>query len=377
VSGFSRTYQFAEETMKKIGLSVLALTLWTSSALAQTPAPAAAPSTEIGGLVDVYYDWYSTKPDGDAQYRNFDTKHNQFALSMAQVWLAKAPSESSRVGFKFKLNFGPASSNFIHAFEPGGSPYDNIQEAYVSYLAPAGKGLQIDAGVFVTPAGAEVIEAKDNANYSRGLLFALAIPYYHSGVRLSYAASDKVTVMGGLLNGWNNIEDNNTGKTLLGAVTFKPTSKVSVIANYLAGPEKSGTNDDWRHLLDAIVSASVNDKVTLTANYDYGREKFGTTSASWQGIAAYAKVQATPTVAFTPRIEFFNDADGFSTGVVQKLKEVTGTLELKAADNLQWRMELRHDMSDQDVFINDKGVAKGSQTSIGFGLLFSFAGKIQ
>jgi hypothetical protein len=325
----------------------------------------------------VYYDWYSTKPDGDAQYRNFDTKHNQFALSMAQVWLAKAPSESSRVGFKFKLNFGPASSNFIHAFEPGGSPYDNIQEAYVSYLAPAGKGLQIDAGVFVTPAGAEVIEAKDNANYSRGLLFALAIPYYHSGVRLSYAASDKVTVMGGLLNGWNNIEDNNTGKTLLGAVTFKPTSKVSVIANYLAGPEKSGTNDDWRHLLDAIFSASVNDKVTLTANYDYGREKFGSSTASWSGIAAYAKVQATPTVAFTPRIEFFNDADGFSTGVVQKLKEVTGTLELKAADNLQWRMELRHDMSDQDVFINDKGVAKGSQTSIGFGLLFSFAGKIQ
>ena len=116
--------------MKRIGLSVLALTLWTSSALAQTPAPApAAPSTEIGGLVDVYYDFYSTKPGGDAQYRNFDTKHNQFAMSMAQVWLAKAPSESSRVGFKFKLNFGPASSNFIHAFEPGGSPYQNIQEA--------------------------------------------------------------------------------------------------------------------------------------------------------------------------------------------------------------------------------------------------------
>lgn len=364
--------------MKSIGVSVLALTLWTSSAMAQTPAPpAAAPSMEIGGLVDVYYDFYSTKPTGDAQYRNFDTKHNQFAMSMAQVWLAKAPTESSRVGFKFKLNFGAASSNFIHAVEPGGSPYQNIQEAYISYLAPAGKGLSLDAGVFVTPAGAEVIESKDNANYSRGLLFALAIPYYHSGVRMSYAANDKVTVMAGLVNGWNNIVENNTGKSVIGAVTIKPTSSVSVIAQYIGGPEKAGTNDGMRHLFDGIVSASVSPKVTLTANYDLGTEKFGSSSVKWHGIAGYAKIQATPTVAFTPRFEFFHDQDGFATGVEQKLKELTGTLELKAADNLLWRIEFRRDFSDKDVFMNDKGVAKGFQQSIGFGLMYSFAGKIQ
>jgi len=33
----------------------------------------------------------------------------------------------------------------------------------------------------VTPAGAEVVESKDNWNYSRGLLFAWAIPYFHFG----------------------------------------------------------------------------------------------------------------------------------------------------------------------------------------------------
>ena len=45
------------------------------------------------------------------------------------------------MGFKLKLNFGSATSNFIHSSEPGGAPYQNIQEAYVSYLAPAGKGI--------------------------------------------------------------------------------------------------------------------------------------------------------------------------------------------------------------------------------------------
>src|ERR1700674_6124155 len=76
---------------------------------APPPAPPAAPDpdkvtlnffkgTEIGGLVDGYYDYYSTKADGVA--RNFDTKHNSFSLSMAEVWLAKTPDKDSRLGYK-------------------------------------------------------------------------------------------------------------------------------------------------------------------------------------------------------------------------------------------------------------------------------------
>ena len=52
--------------------------------------------TELGGLMTRYYDYYSTKPEGDALYRLFDTKHNQFNLNMAEMWLAKAPTADSR-----------------------------------------------------------------------------------------------------------------------------------------------------------------------------------------------------------------------------------------------------------------------------------------
>ena len=90
---------------------------------------------------------------------------------------------------------------------------DKIEEGYISYLTPLGKGLQFDVGKFVTPLGAEVIEAKDNWNYSRSLLFALAIPYYHMGVRATYSANAKVTLAGLVVNGWNNVVENNSGKT--------------------------------------------------------------------------------------------------------------------------------------------------------------------
>ena len=40
---------------------------------------------------------------------------------------------------------------------------------------PVGRGLTLDVGKFVTQHGAEVIESKDNWNYSRSFMFALAI----------------------------------------------------------------------------------------------------------------------------------------------------------------------------------------------------------
>ena len=49
-----------------------------------------------------------------------------------------------------------------------------------------------------------MIESKDNWNYSRGLLFSWAIPYYHTGLRATYAVNDKVSLAGFLVNGWNN-----------------------------------------------------------------------------------------------------------------------------------------------------------------------------
>src|SRR5207247_11041539 len=160
-----------------------------------------------------------------AQYRNCHTRHDQFRVNMAQIWLSKVPTATSRAGYKVKLSVGPATT-IVQSLEPGSSPIlQNIEEGFISYLAPIGKGLQFDVGKFVTQHGAEVIEAKDNWNYSRSLLFALAIPYYHFGVRATYAFSDKFTLAGYLVNGWNNVVDNNTGKTLGVQAVVTPTEK--------------------------------------------------------------------------------------------------------------------------------------------------------
>ena len=360
----------------------------TQAPASETPAPSLPPpadpksdlsaffhGTEVGGLIDAHYDWFSTKPDGDAPYRNFDTRHDQFRVSMAQIWITKTPTVDSRAGFKAKLSVGPATT-IVQSLEPGGSPavLQNIEEGFISYLAPLGKGLQVDVGKFVTQNGAEVIEAKDNWNYSRSLLFALAIPYYHSGVRATYSPTAKISLMGTIVNGWNNVVENNSAKTLGAQIAYKPTAALSLVQNYMAGPEQTNDNHDWRQLSDSTATVTVNKVLTLMGNYDYGTDTIAGARVRWQGVAAYARLQGKR-VAFSPRLEWYDDGSGFTTGTPQTLKEMTTTLELKATDTFLWRLEYRSDLSDAAVFKTHSGALKKTQSSIGFGVLYSFSAK--
>ena len=345
------------------------------AAEAKADVPGFFRGTEVGGLVDAHYDWFSTRPEGDAQYRNFDTRHDQFRVAMAQIWIAKAPTADSRAGYKVRVSGGPAST-IVQSLEPGSSPVlQAIEEGFISYLAPIGKGLQFDVGKFVTQHGAEVIEAKDNWNYSRSLLFSLAIPYYHSGVRASYVANDKISFMATLVNGWNNVVENNSAKTFGAQVIVKPTAALSLVQNYMAGPEQTNNSADWRQLSDTTVTYIFNPKLSVMGNYDYGTDSVAGSRVHWQGVAAYAKVQMKPWLAFSPRFEIYDDASGFTTGVVQTLKEGTATLELKPTDTFMWRIEYRSEFSDTPVFKMRDGEMKKTQKSLAFGFLYSFSYK--
>src|SRR2546426_6714015 len=221
------------------------------------------------------------------------------------------------------FDYGP-TQDIVNATEPAGPHiFRNIGQAYLSYQAPLGKGLQIDVGKFVTPAGAEVIETKDNWNYSRSLLFALAIPYYHMGVRATYNVNDKVALAGYLVNGWNDAVDNNSGKTIAFQAVVKPHPKVSVVANFMGGPEQKSDTADKRYLWDGVVTFNATPTLSLMANYDYGKDRIAGVPVRWQGVAGYARWQATPSWALTPRFEWLDDGDGFMSGTSQTLKEVT------------------------------------------------------
>jgi hypothetical protein len=328
-------------------------------------------TTELTGFFDGYFG-YNFNKVGDIQLRNFDTKHNQFSVNLAEIALEKKASDTSRLGFRFDFNVGQAA-DISHSVEPGGPTYfRNMQQGYVTYLAPIGKGVQFDVGKFVTPHGAEVIETKDNWNYSRSLLFALAIPYYHMGARIGVPVSDKVTFTGFIVNGWNNVVENNSPKTVGISAAVKPNGKLTVIQNYMVGAEQAD-NDDIRHIFDTVVSYALTDKVSVMGNYDFGRDTLAGVTQQWQGIAGYLRAQITDVWALSPRLEWFEDRDGFSTGLAQTVKEFTITSEQKLAGQLLTRVEFRRDMSNEPFFKKSGDRLVKSQNTVSFGFVYAFS----
>jgi Putative beta-barrel porin-2, OmpL-like. bbp2 len=395
------------EAQKAAAAAAAAPTPTPGAAALPAAAPAAAPAptglagllgpTTLSGFVDVYYGYNSNQPaQRSSALRNFDINSSQFALNMLELVADKAPdATASRVGYHIALGFGQAM-NLVNAGEtaspllpgtPLGAPPSTItnfdqylKEGYMEYLAPVGKGLQINVGKFVTPAGAEVIETKDNWNYSRGLLFSWAIPYFHFGVSGKYAFNSKFALTGYLMNGWNNSVDNNSGKTTGFTAAWTPNSKFGLTENYLVGPEQANDNSDFRHLTDTVVTYTPNAKLSLMANYDYGHDRAQplvpgspTTPVYWTGFAGYIKYAPNATWAVATRGEWFKDHNGFSTGTAQNVGEFTLTLQRMLASKIITRLEFRRDMSDQDVFPYRTGLFKDAQNTVTLGMVYAFS----
>jgi len=256
------------------------------------------------------------------------------------------------------------------------APKKNIQQAYVTWATPI--GLTLDMGKFVTHMGLEVIESKDNWNYTRSLLFCCAIPYYHSGVRANYAISDLFFVNGYVYNGWNNVIENNGMKTYGAQIGITPIKMLPIVLNWI-GPETVDTVYEKRNVFDAIVSLNLSDALSFAVNYDYGTQKslaVGTVgdTQTYSGIAGYARA-AMGNNAVAVRYEYVSDKDNvmFATAAGgSKVQEVTVTGETKVGGNLLLRLEYRHDMADKDIFEKEGATVTDKQDRVVAGVVYSF-----
>jgi hypothetical protein len=359
----------------------------TSAAPASTPAPTGLAGllgpTTLSGFVDTYYGFnFNHPPTRQNGLRNFDVNTNQFGLNMIELVADKSVDSTNRLGYHIAVGFGQAM-NMVNSASPTELGFDQyLKEGYLEYMAPVGKGLQINFGKFVTPSGAEVIESKDNWNYSRSLLFSYAIPYFHFGASAKYAFNPKFAVTGYLVNGWNNSIDNNSGKTLGLSLAWTPNAKFSLIENYMGGPEQNNDNRDWRHLLDTVITYNPTPKLSFIANYDYGRDSpnpvaaipVSYTLAKWSGLAGYVKYAPNDKWAVALRGEYYDDNQGWTTGTAQELSEFTATLQRTISSKLIARLEGRRDMSDARTFLRGPaGSGVTGQNTVALGLIYAFS----
>ena len=129
---------------------------------AAPPTPPAKPWYEeltVNAFVSASYSYNLNRPDsGTNQLRVFDFDDNSFKVDVAEVVLQKTISKPGEAGFRVDLVAGSSIPRVSSSFGLLQGQDVDLQQAFVSWIAPVGSGLRLDAGKFVTHFAYEVIE---------------------------------------------------------------------------------------------------------------------------------------------------------------------------------------------------------------------------
>ena len=323
---------------------------------------------QFGGLMYGSYNYNFNSPDsGSNELRIFDQNHNDFTMDLLQLEVSK--ETESGIGFHTVLDYGKTAGliqsdwggDLAHNFE--------IQQAYMTYKFGIGNGVDMKFGKFATLLGGEVIESPYNPNVSRSFMFGYAIPFTHTGVLFSTALTDMLSLTAGVVNGWDSVTDNNNGKTFLGSLGLE-VGDLAWTFNGVFGAEEADSGSSKRGVFDTVLTYSPMDNVDLLANFDYGTQsEVDGEDADWLGLSGIVTLggglmgEGLADWSFALRGEWFSDPDGSRTGIEQDLREVTGTFKWQMTENMQARLEFRHDWSNKDVF-NDGSSYTDDQDSM-------------
>jgi hypothetical protein len=391
-----------------------------SPAPSPSPSPTPAPNPfQPSAYVDGGFVTGSANgPRGVLNTRVFDNVNNVPQLQTLNLTAAY----NGPIGGKVELNTG-TDAIVIHSYPfnptlicPLGpftctAPYNiqsDLTQAYASFTLSK---FTLIAGKFETLAGAEVIESPNDLDFSRSILFGYAVPFTHTGGRLTFAASPTLSLIVGANRGWDTTygltaaqlakigapagtpADNST-LTMEYGLAFNPSSALSLtVQGY------NGRQEDWlysgcalstgctRSLLDTVATWHVNSALTVTGNFDAGQQT-GTCSPSfvftggtldcgsgvgtvtWTGLAGYVSEAFSSNFTLTARYEGFIDAQGFriANGVGTRWSEGTLTAQYAPSPHFTFRAEVRADNASQPIFLSIKPptFAQNTLTTYGF-----------
>jgi hypothetical protein len=352
------------------GAAAMAAPLRAQSQALVTPAESGPwyKRVQVDLFGSLSYTCNANHPDSNRNdFRIFDFDDDQAKLDVVALTVQKAAVKAGEFGFRVDLGAGQsipeitAARGLFRNAQTGEAGHFDVEQAYVSYIAKVGRGLRFDLGKFYAPVGYESVDRYDayNDNFTRSFLFGYSAPFTTTGLKVSYPFSDKVSGMVMAVQGWDNVNDNNTGKTIGAQVVVTPVPALSLTMNYIGGPEQDRNNANWRNVLDFCATWKATDTLSFGLNADFGHESgvldLGA-SGRWDGAAFYAVVGISDRFGLALRAERLNDYDGARTGSPQRLGEVTLTPSYKISGHFLVRADLRQDWSDKRVFQKGAGM---------------------
>jgi hypothetical protein len=412
---------------KRIGIASLAaivgaIAVWNASpagadpvvaqaAPAASPAPSPSPTPtppphllQVSGYADAGYTSASiasavgTPGGSQINGRVFDTLNQQIQFHNFNLQAAY----NGPIGGKIEASFGD-DANVINSYPKSvfapGTEID-ITQAYLSGTSGQFTGI---VGKFETLAGAELIESPSDIEFSRSILFGYAVPFTHTGGRVTWAMNSNLSFIAGLNRGWDTTwsESNSpfayvdtSSLTFEGGAAWNPSKAFSATLQGYDGQVEEGfavatptfpvnytplaPGRPVRSLIDTVLTYHMTPALTLILNGDAGQQTnsivvngngtpFGYGTGTWSGLAGYASYALSGQWTVSLRGEYFGDNGGLRTGISQKWTEATATAAYAPNSNIIVRGEIRGDKSNQAFFSTGFGLP-AYKTNAQFGI---------
>jgi hypothetical protein len=310
--------------------------LWAARADAQDAAAVAPPVWHYGAFADVALLGASTSPASHLfRGRGTTPRVDEVALDMAAAYIRSTATESARVGIELTAQAGEDAKAFgFSATAPnvgGAGVLLHFGPTNVSYLMPVGKGLMLQSGFFNSLIGYDSLYAKDNFAYTRPWGGDYT-PYLMLGVTATYPATDRLTLVGAVVNGYFHLAHANDAPSLVGQLAYRASDHVTVKESVLAGSHQAETATAfWRLLSDTIVERKFN-RLTSGVEYQVAAERVDAVpggEALWMSAQLVVHAAIAGPWSATVRPEFCWDRDGRWTGVPQRVVAFTAGAEYR------------------------------------------------
>src|SRR5579884_4124038 len=239
-------------------------------------AEAPKPLWHYGGFLDLGYAIDFNFPENHL-FRNRSTtpRVNELDLNMGAVYVKKDVSEQSRWGPEFLVQGGQDAKDFgFAAGEPKLGSADQLRHfgrANVSYLAPVGNGLTVQAGLFNSLIGYDSLYAKDNFSYTRPWGGDYT-PYLMFGVNASYPISPDLMATLFVINGYAHLSNPNSAPSYGGQIVYKASERLSLKETVYYGPDQGNTSIEFWRLFSDSIAEWKGERLTVAFEYQIGTE---------------------------------------------------------------------------------------------------------
>src|SRR5438552_13654250 len=332
---------------------------------------------KLSGFAEASYA-YSGRSLGDTTIvgRLYDRLQNRFALNALAVVLDR-PYDPAKLsaGFHTEVVVGQDAtviqSNGLFAGAATPVPVD-LPHLYVTLNVPtaSGNGLQFKVGRIPTLMGLEVIETYANPNWSEGNQFVYVENFTALGVSVETKFNNHLDAQFRVINGWDQVSDNNGRKSLMGRVGIYPDAATSLGIVGFWGPEEANNNTANRYGVEGLLWRKLG-KAAVWIQGDYGQEQANaalpepTQDAKWWALGGWLTYDFSSALGLALRGDYVNDENGarstvngagvgFPANLGQKFGSGTATLNIKAWPSAVVRPELRYDRSTLGAFNGKK-----------------------